>query len=240
MRDPVTTFIDTIDMGNVPDSSVILRTAVSVDCVILKFDEGRLCVLLENENNTSSWSIPGRLMEQNENATDAAARLVSHFTVEHNPYLDQVYTFTNVSKDGQPTVSITYVALIRNDDKSNTGKHVSWFSLSDVAALSINQREKIAEAMSVVRRKATFDPVCFNLLPEKFTLPQLRRVFEEIFGENFDQRNFNKKFKMLDILIKLNEKETLHSKKGAFFYKFNYDKYYKMERPGLKFAHLLY
>ena len=179
-------------------------------------------------------------MHSNENASEAAAKLVHHITGKHKIYLDQVFTFTETTSTTNPIISITYVALINDALSSGDNSKEGWFSISSLPNLDLIHREKISEAMTVIKRKAAYESVCFDLLPEKFTLQQLRRLFEEIYGEIFDQRNFNKKFNALGVLIKLHEKETSQSKKGAFYYMFNRKKYEQMERPGLKFAHLLY
>jgi 8-oxo-dGTP diphosphatase len=238
----ITTTIDKpLVMENTPKGSAILRAAVSIDCVILRFDEGQLSILLNKESDVSLWSLPSRLMQSDENASDAAAKLVHQFTSANKPYMEQVYTFTDVTSDQpHPTISITYVALIKGANDSKDQRSYQWFSTSELPSLVQAHQEKISGALTVIKRKATYDPLYFDLLPERFTLPQLRRLFEEIYGERFDQRNFNKKFKALGLLIKLNEKETTQSKKGAFYYMFDRAKYYKMERPALKFAHLLY
>lgn len=227
---------------DVPGDSTILRAMVLVDCVILKFDEGKLLTLLTKENNAASWSLPSRPMQNDESAHDAAVKLVQQFSHDRKPHLDQVYTFTDPGAFLKlPAIAITYVALLNSINASPDSESSKWFPLPALPEELIStHREKITEAMNVIKRKATYDPVCFDLLPEKFTLPQLRKLFEEIFNEQFDQRNFNKKFRLLGVLIKLNEKETMHSKKGAFYYMFDRRKYYQMERPGLRFAHLLY
>jgi hypothetical protein len=227
-------------LDNSISSSTILRALVSVDCVIIKFDEGRLYTFI-NKGVTSSWSLPGRLMQSDENSSDTAAKLVHQITGKHKMYLQQVFAFTDAaSYCANPVISITYVALINDAPTSSINSKDAWFPISGLPPLDMPHQEKIREAMTAVKHKAAYEPVCFDLLPEKFTLPQLRRLYEEIYGENFDQRNFNRKFNELGVLSKLNEKETSQSKKGAFYYTFNKHKYYQMERPGLKFAHLLY
>ena len=78
----------------------------------------------------------------------------------------------------------------------------------------------------------THRPIGFELLPEKFTIPQLQSLYEAIHQTKLDDRNFRKKLLSFDLLIKLNEKDKSTSKKGAFLYRFNYDKYKKLEESG--------
>jgi 8-oxo-dGTP diphosphatase len=241
MRELTTSISKSLIMENATSGPASLRALVSVDCVILKFEDSRLHILLVEENALSRWSLPRRLMQSNENASDAAAKLVVEYVNQRPPFIEQVYTFTDVTNDQPyPTISITYVAL--TDGQHNNGQRSGsmWFLLSELPQLVTSHLQKVNEAIAVVKRKATYDPLYFDLLPERFTLPQLRKLFEEIYGEPFDQRNFNKKFKALGLLIKLNEKETTQSKKGAYYYMFDRSKYQQMQRPTLKFAHLLY
>ncbi len=208
---------------------------------MFKFSEGRLCTLLVSGDDKSVWSIPSLLMRSDESASETAARLVHHFTGVRGPYLDQVFTFADATRlHSMPSISITYIALINGLKDNRANNKATWVEQSQLPSLIVNDDKKVREAIAFVRRKATYDPLYFELLPSKFTLPQLRKLFEEIYGESFDQRNFNKKFKALGLLIKLGEKETTQSRKGAFYYMFDREKYDQMERPALRFAHLLY
>src|SRR4029079_9731239 len=70
-----------------------------------------------------------------------------------------------------------------------------------------------------------FHPILFELLPEKFTLPQLHSLYEDIFNASLDKRNFSRKIHSAKLLIKLKEKEKENSKKGAYYFKIDKKKY---------------
>jgi hypothetical protein len=79
-------------------------------------------------------------------------------------------------------------------------------------------------------------PVGFELLPEKFTLVQLQDLYEAIYQRDIDKRNFRKKMLSMNILEKLDEKERETSKKGAFYYKFNKERYEIHKKQGFDFS----
>lgn len=89
--------------------------------------------------------------------------------------------------------------------------------------------------MARLRRKAATRPVGFNLLPEKFTLPQLQSLYEAIYQTQLDKRNFRKKLNAMDILEKLDEKDKKGSKRGAFYYMFNKEKLRSSAGTGILF-----
>jgi len=93
----------------------------------------------------------------------------------------------------------------------------------------------IQKAFRRLRRRAKSEPIGFELLPKKFTLPQLQGLYEEIYQKKFDDRNFRKKVLEMQILKKLNEKDKSCSKKGAFYYKFDKRKYDRLLRDGFHF-----
>src|SRR4029077_12172708 len=90
-------------------------------------------------------------------------------------------------------------------------------------------------AQESLRQKVANHPVGFELLPDKFTLPQLQSLYEAIYETPLDKRNFTRKILSLGILNKLKEKEKESSKKGAFYYTFDQDKYKRLEQEGVRF-----
>ena len=93
----------------------------------------------------------------------------------------------------------------------------------------------VEDAMARLKRKARYQPIGFELLPEKFTIPQLQSLYEAIYQKKLDDRNFRKKLMTLGLLIKLNEKDKSSSRRGAFLYKFDYDNYQKLVKSGYNF-----
>ena len=105
-----------------------------------------------------------------------------------------------------------------------------WFSLNNLPPLILDHRDMILKAHARLREKVVTHALGFELLPKKFTISQLKSLFEAIYGSPLDRRNFIKKMHSLGILKRLNEKETMSSRKGAFYYVFNNSKYVAFER----------
>ena len=91
------------------------------------------------------------------------------------------------------------------------------------------------DALDKLRRKARHQPIGFELLPEKFTIPQLQKLYEAIYQRELDPRNFRKKALSLKVLVKLDEKDKSGSKRGAFLYRFDAEKYEELLQSGYNF-----
>ena len=110
-----------------------------------------------------------------------------------------------------------------------------WFTFDELPNLVVEHNDIVAEALKKVREKARHRTIGFELLPEKFTIPQLQKLYEAIYQRPLDDRNFRKKLLSFGLLIKLDEKDRSGSKKGAFYYRFDHEKYAKLEKSGFDF-----
>jgi ADP-ribose pyrophosphatase YjhB (NUDIX family) len=207
------------------------RIGIAVDCIIFGFNDNNLELLLIHrsfEPKRGKWSLMGGFVKRNEHLDAAAARILRQLTGLDNIYMEQVKSFGKVNRDPEERIlSVTYFALIRTDyNRNSIDEHnAKWFPLNKLPHLIFDHKEMVQSALSQLRRKVKIQPIGFNLLPEKFTLPQLQNLYEAILGEDIDKRNFRKKLSGLDLLIKLDEKDKTSSKKGAFLFKFNKRKY---------------
>lgn len=139
---------------------------------------------------------------------------------------------------GGKIVSVAYFSLIKQKDydKDLVKKHGAyWVSLSELPDLIFDHNEMVKKALRKLRIRARTQPIGFELLPEKFTIPQLQSLYEAIYQSPFDKRNFRRKLLSMDLLEKLDEKEKETSKKGAFYYKFNQKKYEELLQKGFNF-----
>jgi len=217
------------------------RILIAVDCIILSFDGEQLMVLLaEKELNSANnnWSAIGGFIQPEETSEDAVGRLLCKITTKTNVYIEQLHTFSALDRDpAQRVVSIVYLALINIADY-NEQVHfpykTKWFSLSNLPPLILDHRDMILKARARLREKIVTQALGFELLPKKFTISQLKSLFEAIYGSPLDRRNFIKKMNSLGILKRLNEKETISSRRGAFYYVFNNSKYVAFERADAK------
>ncbi len=209
------------------------KCLVAIDSIIFGFDETDLKLLLVKRSpdisSAQTWSLMGGWLNPNENLESAANRILFELTGLHDLYLEQLYTFGDIDRDPvERTVSVAYFALINIQDYDSEISHVfdaQWFEVSKLPnEILYDHRQMIQLAIEKLRYKAAMHPIGFELLPEKFTLPQLQKLYEAIFQTNFDKRNFSRKILSTHLLIKLDEKQK-SSKKGAFLYRVNQEKY---------------
>ena len=218
------------------------KVLMAVDCIIFGFDGVDLKILLIKRNfepEKGKWSLMGGFLKNTETLDEAANRVLFHLTGFENIYMEQLYNFSNVDRDpADRTLSVAYYALIniQNYNEKLLGLYsAEWFSINDIPNLIFDHSEMIQKAMSRLRHRTRTKPVGFELLPEKFTMRQLRTLYEVILAEDMDKRNFINKFNSLKILNKLEEKDFQSSKKGSYLYAFNEEKYHKMTDNGFIF-----
>jgi hypothetical protein len=126
------------------------------------------------------------------------------------------------------TLSVAYFALIDINlykQQLSDEYKAEWFSLRDIPKLIFDHADMVREAQARLRYKAAIHPLLFELLPPKFTIPQLQILFEAVYDAGFDKRNFSRKVLSTGLLVKQKEKERASSKRGAFYYKLDKRKY---------------
>jgi len=208
------------------------KVFLSLDCIIFGFDDEDLKVLLvkrDFEPEKGKWSLLGGFLKENETLDDAAARILFRLTGMHDIYMEQLYAFSDVDRDPVArTISTAYFAII-NIEKHNENLvenfNAKWFSLSKAPKLIFDHDEMLDKAVKRLRRRTSITPIGFELLPEKFTMRQLQKLYETILDKELDKRNFINKIKSMDILIKLKEKDMTSSTKGSYLYMFDSEKY---------------
>src|SRR5688572_26875697 len=218
------------------------RLLVAVDCIIFGFDGKQLQALLIKrgfEPEKGKWSLMGGFVNLNESADAAAVRVLNQLTGMDNIYMEQLYCFADVNRDvAGRVISIAYFALVNiaaYNEQMLFEHEARWFPLPQIPDLIFDHKEMVAKAKERLQQKVANQPIGFELLPEKFTLPQLQSLYEALYEGPLDKRNFTRKILSLSILNKLNEKEKETSRKGAFYYVFDRSKYSKLEHEGLKF-----
>jgi len=209
------------------------RLLLAVDCIIFGFDGETLKILLikrDFEPEKGNWSLMGGFVQPNESVDQAANRVLAQLTNLQGVYLEQLYTFGSTKRDPlERTVSVAYFALIdinKYETQLSKDYHADWFPLKRVPKLIFDQQEMVEAAKKRIRYKAALHPILFELLPEKFTLPQLQVLYESVFNTSIDKRNFSKRVLATGLLIKLEDKDKAGSKRGAFYYQLNKQNYY--------------
>jgi len=220
------------------------KLLVAVDSIIFGFDEGqhelKLLILKRRfEPAKGGWSLMGGFVNKNESVDDAAKRIVFQLTGLQDVYMEQLFTFGDVTRDpGGRIVSVAYYSLIKiNDyDRELVKEHgASWIPVSELPDLIFDHSVMVEKAIRKLRIRARTQPIGFELLPEKFTIPQLQGLYEAIYQVPFDKRNFRRKILSMGLLEKLDEKEKESSRKGAFYYRFNKRKYKELLKRGFNF-----
>lgn len=235
---------------------------LSVDCVIFGFNEGELKVLLLKWKVMEKWSLPGGFILSSESIEDAAIRVLAERTGLNDIYLRQFQTFGSMARSGPELkkelfkkvlgidlpkdswllsrfVSIGYYALVDFKNVTPTLDAVSesaeWWNINEIPDdLILDHNLMINKALAALRLQISTEPIGLTLLPEKFTLPELQKLYEAILGKSIDRRNFRKKMLTSEILDKLDEVKTGGAHRAAHYYSFNKDRYNEMLEEGLK------
>jgi len=214
--------------------------SVTTDCVIFGFDGTKLNVLLIErgiEPYKGQWAFPGGFLRMDETALEGAKRELKSETGLKDAYIHQFHTFSDPTRDPRERViTIAYYALVRISEVQggDDAAKAQWFPLDKVPSLAFDHDHILREAEAELRRQIHFEPIGFELLPEKFTMTQLQRLYEAILGVKFDRRNFSNKMLKLGLLVEQEERVTLVNKKVAFLYKFNPESYAEMKEKGFR------
>ncbi|TAJ05468.1 NUDIX domain-containing protein [Marinilabiliaceae bacterium JC017] len=200
---------------------------VSVDCVIFGYEQERLKLLVFKraiEPAKGKWSLIGGWVKEEESVEDAARRVLHDITGLKDVFLEQVQTFSKPQRDpGGNVLTIAFYAMIKVEKHSNELINefgAQWISLPELPPLIFDHDQMVQRALEKLRLKASYEMIGRQLLPEKFTITNLRNLYSEIFQKQFDPGNFRKKVLSLKILHRLDEKDMSESRKGAFYYKF--------------------
>ncbi|SHJ84244.1 ADP-ribose pyrophosphatase YjhB, NUDIX family [Maribacter aquivivus] len=218
------------------------KVLLAVDCIIFGFYQEELKILLvqrDFEPAKGELSLIGGFLKKEENLDVAATRILSHLTGLNNIYMEQVHSYSKLDRDPEErTISVSYFALIdiahhcKDLLKQNP---IKWFDLKDCPELIFDHNDMVQDALKSLRNRVGNKPIGFELLPEKFTMRQLQKLYEAILDTELDKRNFINKFNSFDLLTKLKEKDMSSSKKGAFLFEFDEDKYQKKVEEGFSF-----
>jgi ADP-ribose pyrophosphatase YjhB (NUDIX family) len=220
------------------------RHLVAVDCIIFGYDiiEKEIKLLLSKrifEPAIGKWSLAGGFVNGNESLDQAASRVLRNITGLESVYMRQSYSYGDLDRDpGDRVISVAYFALIairdiNKDLAQQNGVH--WRSIARLPDLIFDHPMMVKRALADLQNQVKVKPVGFELLPERFTLVHLQDLYEAIYQRTVDKRNFRKKILSMGILEKLDEKEKETSKKGAYYYRFNKDRYTKLEKNGFYF-----
>lgn len=237
----------------------IYQPGISVDCAIFGFHENVLKVLLLKVEHINKWALPGGFIKKNETIENAAYRVLQERTGVDNIFLQQFNAFGDpnrsdasihqnrfqeygikLPKDNwllQRFITIGFYALIDFTDIKlkdvTTDESAAWIDINKLSNLMMDHESIVLKALEALRSQLAYLPIGRNLLPKKFTMPELQKLYETILDRKLDRRNFQRKMIGFGILNKLSETRKGGAHKAPFLYSFNDKKYQKALKEGL-------
>jgi 8-oxo-dGTP diphosphatase len=220
------------------------RAALAVDCVVFGLDETDLKVLLiqrKLQPFQHTWALPGGFVRIDETLDEAARRELEEEAGVTDVYLEQLYSFGALDRDPRErVVAVAYYALAKLSDHriraATDAMGVGWFGLDDLPRLAFDHTTIVSSAHERLRGKVRYAPIGFELLPPRFSLTQLQRMYEIILGKELDKRNFRKKILAMDLLVETDEYEQGVRHRAARLYRFDRRKYDRLTKQGFEFA----
>ncbi len=235
---------------------------LSIDCVIFGFHDAQLKILLLKLKNADTWALPGGFIKIRENVDAAAVRILQERTGLSDIYLEQFHFFGDaqrakenyadslIEKNIIPTYlhdffaqrfnTVGYYSLVEFEKvKKPTVDYISesceWWPIEDMPALMIDHQKIFQKAYDTLKIHLSYQPIGLNLLPDKFTMPELQSLYETLLDKKLDRRNFQRKMLSFGILDKTSETRKGGAHKAPYLYKFNTEKYKNALREGWSF-----
>ena len=213
------------------------RPSVTTDVVVFGYDAGGdlklLLIQRGGEPFKGQWALPGGFVEMDEDLEAGALRELEEETGVKDLYVEQLYTFGAPGRDPRGRViSVAHYALV------NLGNHpavaaddaarVEWFPLSALPELAFDHAGIIEMATTRLRAKVRYQPIGFELLPERFTLAELQTLYETVLGvPEFNKRNFRTRILKTGILEEAGRQENV-AHRPAMLYRFNEETYRRL------------
>ncbi len=231
---------------------------ISLDCVVFGFHDNQLKVLLIRRKYTKEWALPGGFVKEDESIEVAATRVLQERTGLDDIFLKQFNVFSEPGRANRnPTVtdlvgsvanpdlewfnqrfiSVGFYALVDFSKAEPTPDSISdlciWKNLNEISSLILDHNQILNKALETLRLQLNYQPLGYNLLPDRFTMPELQKLYETILAKELDRRNFQRRILSYGILNKLEERKTGGAHKAPFLYEFNLENYQKALQNGL-------
>lgn len=220
------------------------QPALTVDCVVFGLDEQHTLKVILIQRKlppfSGDWALPGGFVRVDESLEEAAIRELHEETGIANVFLEQLYTFGAVKRDPRGRiVTVAYYALVNLRDHviqaATDARQAQWFPIAQIPELAFDHHQILAIALNRLKGKVRYEPIGFELLPSKFTLFQLQKLYETVLGQSLDKRNFRKKILNMGLLRSLEEFQSDAPHRAARLYQFDQDEYQRLKATGFNF-----
>lgn len=218
------------------------RPALAVDIVVFGLDEDLKVLLIKRdlEPFQGKWALPGGFVRMDETLDEAARRELEEETGVSRLYLEQLYTFGDPGRDPRErVVSVAYYALVKLSDHrvkaATDAREAAWFSVDDLPRLAFDHEKILGTGLSRLKSKVRYQPIGFELLPPKFTLSALQKLYESVLEKALDKRNFRKKVLAMGFLEDTDEVEQDVAHRAARLYRFDKKRYQELTKEGFHF-----
>jgi 8-oxo-dGTP diphosphatase len=235
---------------------------ISIDCVIFGFHDNQLKLLLLEIANFGGYGLPAGFIYKEEHIDDSAKRILCERTGLQDIFLQQFYIFgdphrcdDNITKTVfekeqikapqnnwllQRFLTIGYYALVDFEKVNATPDYFSegceWHDISKLPPLAMDHAYIVQKALFTLRTHLRYEPLGYNLLPAKFTMPELQSLYETILDQKLDRRNFQRKMLSYGILKRLKEQRKGVAHKAPYLYSFDLRKYHTALEEGFQSA----
>ncbi|MFO0589195.1 MAG: NUDIX domain-containing protein [Polyangiaceae bacterium] len=218
------------------------RPALAVDIVVFGLDEDLKILLIKRdlEPFQGKWALPGGFVRMDETLDEAARRELEEETGVSRLYLEQLYTFGDLGRDPRErVVSVAYYALVKLSDHrvkaATDAREAAWFSVDDLPRLAFDHEKILSTGLTRLKSKVRYQPIGFELLPPKFTLSALQKLYESVLEKALDKRNFRKKVLAMGFLEDTDEVEQDVAHRAARLYRFDKKRYQELTKEGFHF-----
>lgn len=209
------------------------KYSLSVDAVVFGYEKNELKVALIKRKNypfKDQWAIPGGFVEGNETVEDAASRELEEETGLKDIYLEQFYVFSKPDRDPRGRIiTVAFFALINSEDiklvATQDASNAEWFSAYNMPNLAFDHNQIYQKALESLRISVNVKPIIFELLPKKFTLTELQKLYEQIFNIELEKRNFRRKILKTGFITETNAITRGAQHRPAKLYQFNQNLY---------------
>ncbi len=201
------------------------RPKVAVDSVLFAVEAGRLkayLVRLARGPLRGKWAFPGGLVRVGEMLDEAARRELYSSTGLTDPYLEQLFTFGDPSRDPRAhVVSVAYMALVPDAAavRASSSKYAAgrWFEVSALPELAYDHSLMGNYALRRLKSKLEYTNIAYNLLPETFTFAQFEELYSMILDRPIDRRNFRRRILSMGLLTRLPAKRRGPHRPAALY-----------------------